>query len=219
LRTGLRKKPKTRRIVVLMMLSASIPFSGLTAAGASTAGPARMTAGAGRLAITPSTSGGEVLCAAKGTASICVTDKNGNQSVNAIVSGSVRTLNPNQHWDLVLASACGGHVSSANTCPFAPGSGLNAEFNGDAIITICLDGAPSLCIANDNGNVATLQHPTATGTNWILSGYSIINRFISDLAKKPQYLTTDLMAGDELTTVSFVQENSQWGLPSQAPPG
>lgn len=199
-------KLKSNRVLIILALSFGILVPGINAASANVA-TSTVRSSSGVVA----GSSGQVLCAFKGLGQICVTDKDGSQTDGTRITGSQETLDPDQTWDISFSSHCGGRVSSKNSCPFAPGSGLNAQFNNLPIVTICLAAATSKCMADDNGNVPTLEGPTATGTDWVLDGYSIVNRWDSDSFGSAQYLTSDGTLGDKLFTINFVEGLSQWG--------
>lgn len=168
-----------------------------------------------RSGIAPSASGGEILCEDKGAGSLCITNKNGVMNLGNPISGSLFTGNPNQHWHLVQNGfQCNhGFVSSSMACPFAPGSGLNAQFNNDAITKICLNANTAECVAAPNG-VAHLEGADSSGTDFIIAGFALVNRLWSDNNGQAGYLTTDESPGDTLLLdPAFVEGSAQWGQP------
>lgn len=186
----------------ILSLAAAVTMS---AAAAGTAGAAP--------ASTPLPS----MCDGKGvTGGICIVDKAGSLTPgNPIIGNTEVPGDPSQQWIVQATSACGdGHVHSGTSCPFNPGSGMNAEFNGDPIVTLCLQAHPNLCIANNNpaGRNLTLQSNTATGTNFVQDGYSYVNKTASNDANSEEYMTTDGNWGTQLFDHHpFVETASQWG--------
>jgi hypothetical protein len=137
-----------------------------------------------------------------GAGPITVTDKNGTLQIGATVSGSSSTGNNNQHWDLTQnTAACGdGFVHNASACPFQPGSGLNALYNGDVILRVCLHFSSGFCMAQQtSGGLVNLQAPNGPGTNWISdSPNHLVNRVVSDSVGQGECLFNDSVTGDPL---------------------
>jgi hypothetical protein len=151
---------------------------------------------------------------------LCMTNKNGTLAAGNIISGSAQSGNSNQHWEFILSSACGdGHVHQSPACPFANGSGLNTQFNGDQIVIMRLLDHPSWCQAVNNPQVngaITLQSCTATGTNWIIdtngnvTGW--VNKSRTDVLGNNARTTTDGTLGHSLNAFvnNFEDADAQW---------
>lgn len=73
----------------------------------------------------------------KDSPNLCWRDENSDGGPPAKVAEAANATDNSRMWDRVTdTSRCGGHVSNLNACPFVPGSGLNAQFDGDRIVIV-----------------------------------------------------------------------------------
>jgi hypothetical protein len=166
-----------RRIIVILTTAILSIGVGLSAANAS-AGPA--ASGPSLNTLTPARTASASIpsvCGNEGSG-YCLNDWNGygnGGQVNMYYGGYTN----DDFFEYILTNMCNhGHVDAQSSCPFTPGSGLNTDFNGDAIFAIesgitnwCVGTTSSVTVATLTACPNTSGNGGGWGTIWI-SGYT-----------------------------------------------
>jgi hypothetical protein len=99
---------------------------------------------------------------------------NGNKlCIGTYSSGVAMDANPNGAaaqltFNLQADDCNAGHVSSSLSCPFPKGSGLNADYRGDPIVTI-QSGAHGYCIADPSISLVKDVNCSDNGVLWVVA--------------------------------------------------
>ena len=132
------------------------------------------------------------VCTNQGGSSQCMNRKGGIDDPGTPVIGWSAGDDNNGFQFVHLTGMCNdGYVSASGECPFTPGGGLNAKFNGDPIMEIQDLSNGSLCVGTtSNGSAELTLCPTSSGTGGgdgvidvmtsVPDDTAIINRFWSD---------------------------------------
>src|SRR5262249_54182070 len=108
-----------------------------------------------------------------------------------------------------------GTVSSSGAWPFTPGSGMNAQFNGDPVWEIRLHEDTSECVGAivsviQSGVLVLDSCNGGTGVWWVSSGYSFVNRAASNHVGSPQYMCASGIRGDSVEWGPWSAGICQW---------
>lgn len=178
-----------------------VPIAALALAVA----PAIMTA-------TPASAQLGAVCASAGTGNCLAGGVGTIVRMQAFSGGANQLLN--EFFKTVTCNGFTTHfVSSAHSCPFDAGTGLNAQFNGDAIVTFNYDEEPG-CIGT-SGFQKTV-HIDCTGSNahgtiWVQDGNTYVNRADSNSQNSAAWLISGGAINNPAFTDIF-KSPSHWGV-------
>lgn len=134
--------------------------------------------------------------------------------IDHFVDGDTRNYGTlNQRWDVDYVNACDGDhfVSNSEQCPFPPGSGLNAKYNGQPIWDFTSKNYAGYCAVAEPDNVQ-LEPCGNTGTNWVNNGESFINVADSSDVNNQGYMTGTVDNDPILISGTWFQGGSQWNI-------
>ena len=116
---------------------------------------------------------------------LCMNRAGGGTGNGTFVISYTKDFDNNEDFTLnPLSTDCGGTVHNGEngmTCPFDPGTGLNARYDGRPIYTI-LSPSTNKCATAGTDSLVTLQPCNDSGVAWVMSSASyLINPYRSNL--------------------------------------
>jgi hypothetical protein len=177
------------------LLAAAAVLAVLAGTGVSTAqaSPGRSTAAAHQTRLTmttiPVTPKGvhpaytwSAMCNDKGDG-LCLDDRGAGGLGSVVQNSAFSHDNSGQAIEMLpLPGTCDAAGTVNPTCPFALGSGNNTHFNGDPIVhLVFIDLGSDLCAGVVDDEATNVQLCSGgTGVEWILAGFSFVNRYATD---------------------------------------